>query len=208
MICTNTECKKEYNSKAKYCSAICRATTYYRKKNNIKLISKYCNNCNKEFKTYHKSQKYCSYECHKVMAKIIKQEYDKQLNLKKYPKIKLICPICNRIFYAPKNEKYCSDKCYNEAMRKVKQAYKKRHPEQVKKEKAKRKRNLGFNILWKPNIVTETMNYHHIDRENVVMIPERLHQLIWHDLDKNINMTEINELTLFYYLSNLNCFSM
>jgi hypothetical protein len=76
------------------------------------------------------------------------------------------------------------------------------HSDKIKAIKAKRRR-LGFNILWKPEVVIEPMEYHHIDKNNVMLIPEKLHKSIWHNVFTGQGMTEINDLAIFYYFKEI-----
>lgn len=63
-----------------------------------------------------------------------------------------------------------------------------------RRNKAKRRR-LGFVPLNKKLPGTEG---HHINREEVVYIPKKLHRSIWHSLSLNINMDKINLVTFDY----------
>ena len=69
---------------------------------------------------------------------------------------------------------------------------------QQKRHNNKRKRNLGFDIIWEPEIITESMNYHHIDNKCVVCIPNWLNNFISHNINTGKNMDIINNLAFEY----------
>lgn len=58
--------------------------------------------------------------------------------------------------------------------------WKKSHPEHhkllKKKNETKRKRKLGFNLIY-PNILDEKFVYHHINNNDVITIPKDIHEL-------------------------------
>lgn len=62
----------------------------------------------------------------------------------------------------------------------------------------RRKRELGFNLIWGPKIMIEPMEYHHLNKIDVVQIPERIHSSIYHSLKDNVGMEEINNLAFNY----------
>ena len=66
---------------------------------------------------------------------------------------------------------------------------------------SRRHRNLGFIPLNKWFAGCES---HHIDKEQVIHIPEELHKSIWHSLSKNINMDKINKLAFEFLTNNSN----
>ena len=89
----------------KFCSMEC----YCKYRNlKVKYETKICKECNKEFKTYHHNQKYCSYECSS------KANQKRDLCL---------CDNCGKTFYRIKSEVYknkkhfCSKECMYEFMR-------------------------------------------------------------------------------------------
>jgi hypothetical protein len=67
--------------------------------------------------------------------------------------------------------------------------------------KAKR-RDLGFEIIWKPekreNVLLES---HHIDVQRVVFIPKDLHRSIPHNVRTGKGMEEINILAFQYIIT-------
>ena len=67
----------------------------------------------------------------------------------------------------------------------------KKHPEINEKHKAKR-RNLGYRCLNKRFL---NSHGHHIDKENVMFIPEELHKSIYHNIWSGQGMQEINAKT-------------
>jgi len=75
----------------------------------------------------------------------------------------------------------------------------KNHPEEKKEIEArhynKRKRNLGFNPLNKP---FENSEAHHINSTDIIYIPKEIHRSIWHCLEINKNMKEINKIAMNY----------
>lgn len=91
-------CDKEFESKlySNFCSNECRWK--HQKINPIYLIK--CKNCDRETKTNHKEQKYCSVKC--------------QLSYENKEIIKepIACKKCGSIFLRNQSkEKYCSNKC-------------------------------------------------------------------------------------------------
>jgi hypothetical protein len=74
--------------------------------------------------------------------------------------------------------------------------YKQTHPEINKKHNSKhraKQRRLGDNLIWKPIIETEPMVNHHINLNDVVRIPERLHISIPHNVWTGLGMRLIND---------------
>jgi hypothetical protein len=76
------------------------------------------------------------------------------------------------------------------------------HPEKMmelhKKCISVRRKLLGFNPI---NKYFKGSHAHHIDREAVIYIPEKLHRSVWHSIPRNINMDKINKLA-FDFLNN------
>lgn len=66
--------------------------------------------------------------------------------------------------------------------------------ETLKRGKAKR-RQLGFIPL---NKLFEGCEGHHINIEQVIYIPQKLHRSVWHSVLQNINMDKINKLAFDY----------
>jgi hypothetical protein len=77
----------------------------------------------------------------------------------------------------------------------ISKEWKENNPIKVKKHKAKRQRELGFNPLNKrfPGSVA-----HHTNRNDVVFIPEELHRSISHSVLNNQNMESINSVAINY----------
>ena len=73
------------------------------------------------------------------------------------------------------------------------------NPEKVRaiarKGKNKRKRNLGFNPL---NEFIKGLVAHHINRDDIIYMPEKIHQSIAHCLATGRNMKEINNYAMAY----------
>lgn len=61
----------------------------------------------------------------------------------------------------------------------------------------KRKRNLGFNAL---NNYSKGLVAHHINKNDVIYIPENIHRNICHCLETGKNMNEINKIAINYIL--------
>jgi len=59
----------------------------------------------------------------------------------------------------------------------------------------KRKRNLGFEPL---NDFFKDSVAHHVNRINVIYIPEKIHKSIWHCLESGKNMEKINKIAMNY----------
>lgn len=66
--------------------------------------------------------------------------------------------------------------------------------ESARKHRAVR-RTLGFDPINKPFPGAEP---HHIGREMVIYMPEKLHKSVWHSVTRNINMGQINKLAFDY----------
>ena len=62
----------------------------------------------------------------------------------------------------------------------------------------KRKRHLGFNVIWQPQVIIEPVEHHHINKEDMIIIPSRIHGSISHDVWSGRNMEQINELAFEY----------
>ncbi|MCK4648042.1 hypothetical protein KAT51_00820 [bacterium] len=93
--------------------------------------------------------------------------------------------------------------------------WRKNHPENVKqwrknnpdtrkksdaKTHAKRRRNLGFNPT---NELFEGGVWHHINKNDVVCIPEKIHRSVRHNVFTGEGMEEINDLTQEFLLAEL-----
>jgi hypothetical protein len=93
---------------------------------------------------------------------------------------------------------------YKESHRK----WAKNHPERFKelnnKNKAKRKRNLGYIEI---NKYFKGSEGHHIDNEIVIYIPKELHLSIWHSVIKNKYMDIINNLVFEWLEQNVNFYN-
>ena len=91
-------------------------------------------------------------------------------------------------------------KNHPERVREVKANYKKteRGKETNKRNLAKRRRKLGFVPLNKP---FSGCVGHHIDREKVIYIPEKLHNSVHHSVILNQNMDKINSLAFGFLRS-------
>lgn len=61
------------------------------------------------------------------------------------------------------------------------------------KVRSKRKRNLGFNILFE-NILDEPVAWHHIDTENVIAVPKDLHELFGRGKDVQIHRDHLQPI--------------
>jgi hypothetical protein len=66
-----------------------------------------------------------------------------------------------------------------------------------------KRRNLGFNIIWKPEVITEPMHFHHINKVDVIQIPERIHKSIYHNIWTGEGITKINQLAFEYVFVNM-----
>ncbi len=64
--------------------------------------------------------------------------------------------------------------------------------EQNKKHNAKRRKELGYNLL---NQLFEDCDSHHLDKINVINIPKILHKAIYHEPSNNEQMKQINITT-------------
>lgn len=91
---------------------------------------------------------------------------------------------------------------HKDAHKDYSEEYQKLHPEYhrlgIKKNKAKRDKSLGFEILWQPENINEPMDFHHINKTFVVAIPKKLHQSIPHSVLTGYNMELINESAINY----------
>jgi hypothetical protein len=74
--------------------------------------------------------------------------------------------------------------------------YRIRHPEKIKELNTKRKRELGWNILY-PNIINEDVAWHHVTDNDVAALPEDLHNL-YGGRDK-----EAHRINLSYIVSQI-----
>jgi hypothetical protein len=66
-----------------------------------------------------------------------------------------------------------------------------------------KRRNLGFNILWQPKVIIESMEYHHINKQDVVLIPSCVHEFVYHNVFSGKGMLEINALALAYIKASI-----
>jgi hypothetical protein len=64
-----------------------------------------------------------------------------------------------------------------------------------------RHRKLGFKVVWEPEIIIEPMEYHHINLNEVVLVPKKIHHSIWHNVFTGKGMDEINAL-IFEYIAS------
>jgi hypothetical protein len=80
-----------------------------------------------------------------------------------------------------------------------KMLWRKNNPDKVKpmdaKQNAQRRRELGYKLL---NTFSVGCVGHHIDKENVIYIPETIHRSIRHSVIRNENMDVINAIALTY----------
>lgn len=76
-----------------------------------------------------------------------------------------------------------------------KKEYRKKHPGCDKKSNMKRKRELGFNPL---NKRFKDSVAHHINKNDVVYIPELIHKSVLHNLKTGKNMNKINKIAISY----------
>jgi len=66
----------------------------------------------------------------------------------------------------------------------------------------KRKKELGFEVLWIPENINEKMEWHHINKLFVVLIPFRIHDSIQHNVFTRENMNKINNMVFQYIIDN------
>lgn len=83
---------------------------------------------------------------------------------------------------------------------KIKKRWKQANPESVKASHTRRKRELGFNPLNEKFLGSVG---HHINRDDVVFIPEQLHKSIIHNQGDKESMNEINTLALEYLITEV-----
>jgi hypothetical protein len=91
------------------------------------------------------------------------------------------------------------DKNHPEQRREINKKWRHKNPEKVK-EKNSKHRSLGFNILWKPEIIIEPIAYHHIDKQFVIAIPKILHKSVSHNVWTGRGMNKINKLVFKYVI--------
>ena len=87
-----------------------------------------------------------------------------------------------------------------ESIRKWEMNHSEKTREIMKRHYVKKNRNLGFNPL---NEYFEGAIAHHINRIDVIYIPEELHKSISHRLKTGKNMEEINKLAMNYLLEGI-----
>jgi len=172
------------------------------KQNNKTNISKYYQDNKEKFLIQHKNY----YENHKEEIAKYKKRYSQTERGKEVHRK------ANKQYYQTENAKdlrkkyYRSEECrkarklyYNTkgGRKAIKNAVKKYRRSEKGKEMMlrsihKRKRNLRFIPL---NNHFEGSDAHHINREEIIYIPKKLHKSIYHNLNTGKNMKEINELT-------------
>lgn len=108
---------------------------------------------------------------------------------------------CRKYYKNHKNErkeyKKTHRKTFKEQINLYLRKWRKLHPEARKREIALR-RELGFNVIWKPEIIIEPMEYHHVNINDVILIPERIHRSVKHNIRTEEGVENINNLVLKY----------
>ncbi len=69
----------------------------------------------------------------------------------------------------------------------------------INKSISKRKHNLGYNVLNPQDVANPKYVGHHLDKENVLFIPEEIHKSVSHSVLKNKNMEIINSKCYNWY---------
>jgi hypothetical protein len=163
--------------------------------------SKFCVICGKEFFPNSGAQKYCV-ECriivHREQVKKwhqVNRERAKAHSKKYYQSIK--GKQAQKKYFQSIEGKQANKKYYQSI--KGKQVNKK-YDQSIKGEQLARKvrssrRDMGFNPWNKP---FKGCVAHHLDKENVIYIPEWMHQSIRHCLKTGKNMDQINDLAIAY----------
>lgn len=125
------------------------------------------------------------------MKKYMKEYYQK--NIEKYKETDKIRYMKNREKHKIRMKKY-----YQNNKEKIDQQHKewaKNNPkktlEMMRKHSTKRRRNLGYNPL---NTKFPDSVGHHINRSDVIYIPEELHKSIPHSVLNDQNMEKMNQL--------------
>jgi len=100
-----------------------------------------------------------------------------------------------RLGHSEERKKYCKD--HREQGLQSVRKWQMGHPQKAReldlRHQNKRKRNLGFNPL---NKSFEGATAHHINRTEVIYIPEELHKSIPHCLETGRNMKKINRFAI------------
>ena len=195
ICCNNTFNVKPYVIKkgyGKFCSNEC----FIKMR---KFKNKICPNCKIEFEPNSGYQNFCTKICQEIKEKETKKEVDRLY----YQTHKIEISEQGKIYRGNNKDKlseyYQDNKLqYRDWTKK----WAKEHPEKRIEYQNKRERNLGFDILWKPDIITEPMEHHHISKELVVLIPKRINRSIYHNVFTGYNMGKINQLAFDYIINN------
>ncbi len=70
----------------------------------------------------------------------------------------------------------------------------------IKKSINKRQRELGYSVLNPQDATNPEYVGHHLDKINVLFIPEKLHKSVFHSVLMNINMNKINDVAINWYI--------
>lgn len=135
-------------------------------------------------------EEYISYQRERIRKRVEILKRKGAINMRRYRKPYYTkCIICGNPLsdYKKKFLKFCSEKCRDEGLKIV----------NIRRT-SKHEKSYGFNICWRPKIIIEPMEYHHINMNDVVLIPKSLHRSFYHNLRTNQNMFKMNALVLSY----------
>ena len=114
-----------------------------------------------------------------------KKEYGKQWHKENKEKIK------------EQHTEYCKEN--KEKLYKQQKRYRKANPDKILERNAKR-RKLGFEPI---NEYFEGGEWHHINENDVICIPKKIHRSVYHVLATGQGMEEINDLAMEFMLTEL-----